>query len=41
MEATLRAGDTRGARALGSAYLRDYPSGPHADLARSLEQNAP
>ena len=38
MEATLRAGDTRGARALGAAYLRDYPAGPHADLARSLEQ---
>lgn len=41
MEATLRAGDTRGARALGAAYLHDYPSGPHADLARSLEQTAP
>jgi hypothetical protein len=38
MEAMLRGGDTRGARALAAAYLREYPSGPHADLARSLEQ---
>jgi TolA-binding protein len=41
MEATLRAGDTRAARALGAAYLHDYPSGPHAELARSLEQSTP
>ena len=41
MEATLRAGDTRGARALGAAYLRDYPSGPHAGSRAQPQQNAP
>ena len=36
MEASLRAGDTAAARSLAASYLRDYPSGPHAALARSL-----
>jgi hypothetical protein len=36
LEATLRAGDTAGARELAAQYLRDYPSGPHAALASGL-----
>lgn len=36
MEATLGAGDREGARELAVHYLRDYPTGPHAELARGL-----
>jgi hypothetical protein len=36
MEATLGSGDRDGARKLAARYLRDYPNGPHAELARSL-----
>jgi hypothetical protein len=36
MEATLAAGDRARARELAASYLRDHPSGPHAQLARSL-----
>lgn len=36
MEALHRAGDTAGARALAAQYLRDYPSGPHRDLAGEI-----
>jgi outer membrane protein assembly factor BamD (BamD/ComL family) len=33
MEASYRAKDLGGARDAASRYLRDYPSGPHAELA--------
>jgi ferric-dicitrate binding protein FerR (iron transport regulator) len=33
MEASYRAKDLEGARDAASRYLRDYPSGPHAELA--------
>jgi len=33
LEALHRAGDNVGARAVAERYLRDYPSGPHAELA--------
>lgn len=33
LEALHRAGDNAGARAAAERYLRDYPSGPHAELA--------
>jgi hypothetical protein len=33
MEASYRAKDPEGARDAASRYLRDYPSGPHAELA--------
>jgi TolA-binding protein len=36
MEALNQAGDLAGARATAADYLRDYPSGPHADLASRL-----
>ena len=36
MEAVARAGDQERARELARAYLNDYPSGPHAELARGL-----
>jgi TolA-binding protein len=36
MEALSRAGDRAAAAALAADYLRRYPSGPHADLARRV-----
>lgn len=36
IEARKRAGDEAGARRAAEAYLARYPSGPHAELARSL-----
>jgi hypothetical protein len=36
MEAVSRAGDAERARELARSYLNDYPSGPHAELARGL-----
>jgi transmembrane sensor len=36
LEATDRAGRSSAARELAAQYLRDYPSGPHAELARRL-----
>jgi transmembrane sensor len=36
LEASLRAGRSASARELAAQYLRDYPEGPHADLARSV-----
>jgi transmembrane sensor len=36
MEALNQAGDVAGARATATEYLRDYPTGPHADLASRL-----
>jgi hypothetical protein len=36
MESLHRAGDSAGAREVARQYLVDYPSGPHADLARDL-----
>jgi transmembrane sensor len=36
MEASQRAGDAAGSRATAEQYLRDYPSGPHAELASRL-----
>jgi hypothetical protein len=36
MEAVMRAGDAERARELARSYLTDYPSGPHAELARGL-----
>jgi hypothetical protein len=36
IEASFRAGDVARARRLAVAYLRDYPSGPHTGLAKSL-----
>lgn len=40
LEATLRAGDTAGARELAIQYLHDYPGGPHSALATSLRTAA-
>jgi transmembrane sensor len=37
IEATVRAGDLARARSLADGYLHDYPAGPHAKLARSLQ----
>jgi transmembrane sensor len=36
MESLNHAGDRAGARATAADYLRDYPTGPHADLASRL-----
>jgi len=36
LEAAYRAGDAAGARSLSERYLREYPSGPHAELATRL-----
>jgi len=36
LEALHRAGDTVGAQAVAERYLRDYPSGPHAELASRM-----
>jgi hypothetical protein len=36
IEASQRAGDTAGAESAARRYLRDYPSGPHAELASRL-----
>jgi TolA-binding protein len=36
MEALHQAGDQAGSRAAAEQYLRDYPSGPHAELASRL-----
>jgi TolA-binding protein len=36
IEASQRAQDTAGARALAERYLREYPNGPHAELASRL-----
>ena len=36
IEASFRAGEVARARQLAIAYLRDYPSGPHAGLAKNL-----
>jgi transmembrane sensor len=36
LEAAYRAGDATSARALSERYLREYPSGPHAELASRL-----
>jgi transmembrane sensor len=36
LEAAYRAGDAASARALSERYLREYPSGPHAELASRL-----
>jgi hypothetical protein len=36
MESWQRAGDEAKARALAAQYLREYPNGPHASLARLL-----
>ncbi|HEY2734101.1 MAG TPA: FecR family protein [Polyangiales bacterium] len=41
LEATLRSGRSSAARDLALQYLRDYPNGPHADLARSLVPESP
>jgi hypothetical protein len=41
LEATLRGGRTSAARELALQYLRDYPNGPHAELARSLLPESP
>jgi transmembrane sensor len=40
LEATLRTGDTAGARELASQYLREYPTGPHAPLASGLRSDS-
>ncbi|MBN1656086.1 MAG: FecR domain-containing protein [Deltaproteobacteria bacterium] len=40
IEAISRAGDVARARALAAEYLRDYPSGPHAELAKNLLETA-
>jgi TolA-binding protein len=37
MEALSRGGDRSGAARVAEQYLRQYPSGPHAPLARTLE----
>ncbi|MEY4579374.1 MAG: hypothetical protein RL701_4077, partial [Pseudomonadota bacterium] len=36
LEATQRMGDAAAARELAARYLKDYPQGPHAELARGL-----
>jgi transmembrane sensor len=36
MEALARAGDHAAAKSAAERYLRDFPAGPHADLARSI-----
>jgi hypothetical protein len=41
MEATFRSGDTERARELARAYLREYPAGPHAEIARGLRRAKP
>lgn len=38
LEATQRSGDNARARELAERYLRDYPQGPHAQLAQGLLQ---
>jgi transmembrane sensor len=40
LEATHRAGDATAARELAAQYLREYPSGPHADLAREVRASS-
>jgi transmembrane sensor len=40
LEATQRGGRMFVARELATSYLRDYPDGPHAELARSLTEPA-
>jgi hypothetical protein len=41
IEATLAAGDATRARSLAQLYLRAYPDGPHADIARRIAGDAP
>ena len=36
VEAKALLGETAAAQKLASAYVRDYPQGPHAELARSV-----
>jgi ferric-dicitrate binding protein FerR (iron transport regulator) len=36
LEATLRSGRSAAARELAAQYLRDYPDGPHSELARNV-----
>ena len=38
MEALQGAGESREARKAAVDYLRDYPSGPHAALARDIQE---
>jgi hypothetical protein len=40
MEALARAGDRSAAAHVAEQYLREYPSGPHAPLAKTLETDS-
>jgi TolA-binding protein len=41
LEATLRSGRSATAREIALQYLRDYPDGPHAELARNTSASNP
>jgi transmembrane sensor len=41
LEATLRSGRSAAAREIALQYVRDYPDGPHAELARNVSASNP